>query len=140
MLHSSISVLVIKLWLTHPSVPALLQYLGIAFGIIASADVLRFRSPAFERTYEKYLGLFMVSVFMQSSLARARFQLGGRASADALGDFHSENPREVGRAERPCIALTNDDWTELSRCCRRNKRHNLLPRWRAHLLDVLPTR
>lgn len=61
MLHSSISVLVIQLWLRHPPIPTLLKYLGLAFGIIASADVLRFRSPAFEKTYEKYLGYFMVS-------------------------------------------------------------------------------
>ncbi|KAK4054589.1 Diacylglycerol kinase [Microbotryomycetes sp. JL201] len=59
LLHTSISILVVKLWLSHPDVRSLLRVLCAALGIISAADVLRFNSPAFEVTYEKYLGYFM---------------------------------------------------------------------------------
>lgn len=59
MLHSSISILVSYLWLSHPNVSKCIKGLSIALVIIASADFLRFRSPSFERTYEKVLGLLM---------------------------------------------------------------------------------
>lgn len=37
-----------------------MRYSAIALGVIVSADLLRFQSKAFERTYERYLGYFMV--------------------------------------------------------------------------------
>ncbi|KAM0791225.1 hypothetical protein ACM66B_005706 [Microbotryomycetes sp. NB124-2] len=60
LLHTSISILVVKLWLSHPDVGKLIRVLCVALGIISAADVLRFNSPAFEVTYEKYLGYLMV--------------------------------------------------------------------------------
>ncbi|GAA5945882.1 hypothetical protein JCM1841_006127 [Sporobolomyces salmonicolor] len=59
LLHSSIAILVTALWLSHPPIPALLAYLGLATIVIATADVLRFQSETFERVYESLLGWFM---------------------------------------------------------------------------------
>ncbi|GAA5887045.1 hypothetical protein JCM16303_007115 [Sporobolomyces ruberrimus] len=59
MLHSSISILVTFLWLSHPSVPKLLAIFATVLVIIVTADVLRFNNQAFERTYENALGFFM---------------------------------------------------------------------------------
>ncbi|GAA5915072.1 hypothetical protein JCM5296_000256 [Sporobolomyces johnsonii] len=61
LLHSSIAVLVTALWLSHPSIPALLAYLGLATLVIGTADLLRFQSETFERAYEGLLGWFMVN-------------------------------------------------------------------------------
>jgi hypothetical protein len=45
--------------MSHPEI--LFQIQACAFGtaFIGCADALRFRSPAFERTYERVLGVFM---------------------------------------------------------------------------------
>lgn len=43
----------------------MIRYAAIALGVIVSADLLRFQSPAFERVYERYLGYFMVSCTVQ---------------------------------------------------------------------------
>ncbi|KAK4051071.1 Diacylglycerol kinase [Microbotryomycetes sp. JL221] len=59
LLHTSISIVVVRLWLNHPDVRSLLRVLCGALGIISAADILRFNSPAFEQTYEKYLGYLM---------------------------------------------------------------------------------
>ncbi|GAA5952471.1 hypothetical protein JCM3765_001980 [Sporobolomyces pararoseus] len=59
MLHSSISILVTMLWLSHPPVPKLLAIFGGLTVVIGTADLLRFNSQAFERTYENALGFFM---------------------------------------------------------------------------------
>ncbi|GAA5855957.1 hypothetical protein JCM5353_002585 [Sporobolomyces roseus] len=59
LLHSSISIPVTLLWLAHPNVERLLSvFLGMTV-VIATADLLRFNSGSFERTYERYLGFFM---------------------------------------------------------------------------------
>lgn len=47
-------------WLSHPNVANVIRYAAIALGVIVSADLLRFKFPAFERVYEHYLGYFMV--------------------------------------------------------------------------------
>ncbi|GJN90687.1 hypothetical protein Rhopal_003701-T1 [Rhodotorula paludigena] len=59
LLHSSIAGLVLWLWTSHQDVPSLLKYLGLATLVVGTADVLRFRSAWFERTYEDVLGYFM---------------------------------------------------------------------------------
>jgi diacylglycerol kinase (CTP) len=59
MLHSSISILVTLLWLSHPPIPKLLKIFGSMTLIIACADLLRFNNQQFERQYEKLLGFFM---------------------------------------------------------------------------------
>ncbi|CEQ39688.1 SPOSA6832_01246, partial [Sporobolomyces salmonicolor] len=61
LLHSSIAILVTALWLSHPPIPALLAYLGLATIVIATADVLRFQSETFEKVYESLLGWFMIN-------------------------------------------------------------------------------
>ncbi|GAA6009026.1 hypothetical protein JCM11491_005715 [Sporobolomyces phaffii] len=58
-LHSSISILVTLLWLSHPSVPRLLAIFASLTVIIATADILRFNNENFERVYEDALGFFM---------------------------------------------------------------------------------
>ncbi|GAA5985105.1 hypothetical protein JCM11641_006359 [Rhodosporidiobolus odoratus] len=59
LLHSSISLLVLYLWVNHISVPLILRYLGITTLIIGTADVLRFRSRRVEKAYEGLVGWFM---------------------------------------------------------------------------------
>ncbi|SCV71869.1 BQ2448_4563 [Microbotryum intermedium] len=59
MLHSSISVFTIYLWRTHQDIAALLKWSLVIASIIVVADLIRFKSPAFELTYEKYLGYLM---------------------------------------------------------------------------------
>ncbi|KAM0752624.1 hypothetical protein T439DRAFT_378437 [Meredithblackwellia eburnea MCA 4105] len=59
LLHSSIGILVTRLWLSHPSVPLILNAAAIALAFVTLADVLRFRFPAFEMQYENVLGYFM---------------------------------------------------------------------------------
>lgn len=61
MLHSSISILVTFLWLSHPPIPKLLAVFGGLTVVIGTADLLRFNNQAFERTYENALGFFMAS-------------------------------------------------------------------------------
>jgi diacylglycerol kinase (CTP) len=58
-LHSSISILVAFVYLSHPTVTGLLRVLSIALFIIISADLLRFNSKPFSRVYNALLGLFM---------------------------------------------------------------------------------
>lgn len=60
LLHSSIALVVLYLWLSHPNLLTLLRYLAYATTVIATADVLRFRFAWFERAYEGLLGYFMV--------------------------------------------------------------------------------
>uniref|UniRef100_A0A0K3CNL2 BY PROTMAP: gi/472586383/gb/EMS23911.1/ diacylglycerol kinase [Rhodosporidium toruloides NP11] gi/647397529/emb/CDR40609.1/ RHTO0S05e05446g1_1 [Rhodosporidium toruloides] n=1 Tax=Rhodotorula toruloides TaxID=5286 RepID=A0A0K3CNL2_RHOTO len=59
LLHSSIALVVLYLWLSHPNLLTLLRYLAYATTVIATADVLRFRFAWFERAYEGLLGYFM---------------------------------------------------------------------------------
>ena len=58
-LHSSISILVSFVYLSHPTVTGLLRVLSIALFIIVSADLLRFNLKPFSRAYNALLGLFM---------------------------------------------------------------------------------
>jgi diacylglycerol kinase (CTP) len=60
LLHSSIGVIAIVTWLSHPDVSNLIRYASIALAVIVSADLLRFEVAAFERVYERWLGYFMV--------------------------------------------------------------------------------
>ncbi|GAA5939028.1 diacylglycerol kinase [Sporobolomyces koalae] len=59
LLHSSISILVTYLWLSHPRISTLLKVFGTLTVVIGTADLLRFNSTKFEETYEKALGFFM---------------------------------------------------------------------------------
>ncbi|BGP40313.1 Diacylglycerol kinase [Rhodotorula kratochvilovae] len=59
LLHSSIAGIVLYLWTSHQDVPRLLSVLAVATTVVGTADVLRFRSTWFERTYENALGYFM---------------------------------------------------------------------------------
>ncbi|SCZ88774.1 BZ3500_MvSof-1268-A1-R1_Chr2-1g04629 [Microbotryum saponariae] len=59
LLHSSISVFAVYLWQQHPNVTTLLRWSLLIATIIVVADLIRFKSPAFELTYEKYLGYLM---------------------------------------------------------------------------------
>lgn len=49
----------VGVYLYHPSVPVLVRGFSVALAIIISADLLRFRYPAFEKFYEGVLGYFM---------------------------------------------------------------------------------
>lgn len=59
LLHSSISIIVTWLWLQHPNVPFTIRVAANATFVVVSADLLRFRYPAFEELYERALGYFM---------------------------------------------------------------------------------
>ncbi|GAA5984079.1 hypothetical protein JCM10908_006040 [Rhodotorula pacifica] len=59
LLHSSIAGLVLWLWLSHPNLVTLIRALGATTLVIATADILRFQFPWFERLYENALGYFM---------------------------------------------------------------------------------
>ena len=74
MLHSSISILVTILWLSHPPIPKLLAIFGGLTVVIGTADLLRFNNQAFERTYENALGFFMVKLSFFDSLQRSVFR------------------------------------------------------------------
>lgn len=49
----------VAVYLYHPSVPVLVRGFSVALAIIISADLLRFKYPAFEKFYEGVLGYFM---------------------------------------------------------------------------------
>ncbi|KAL8279997.1 hypothetical protein RQP46_007578 [Phenoliferia psychrophenolica] len=59
LLHSSIAPLVTYIWISHPNVRATIHAMFICLVVVAGADFVRFQSPAFESTYERYLGYFM---------------------------------------------------------------------------------
>ncbi|SGY23200.1 BQ5605_C019g08913 [Microbotryum silenes-dioicae] len=59
LLHSSISIFAVYLWQQHTNVTTLLRWSLLIATIIVVADLIRFKSPAFELTYEKYLGYLM---------------------------------------------------------------------------------
>ncbi|BGP16222.1 Diacylglycerol kinase [Rhodosporidiobolus nylandii] len=59
LLHSSISLLVLLLWVKHVSVPSILRTLGWATLVIGGADLARFQSRRVERVYEGLVGWFM---------------------------------------------------------------------------------
>ncbi|GAA5901202.1 hypothetical protein JCM6882_006142 [Rhodosporidiobolus microsporus] len=59
LLHSSIALIVLALWVNHIPVPLILRTLSWATVVIGGADLLRFQSRRFERAYEGLLGYFM---------------------------------------------------------------------------------
>ncbi|KAJ7594089.1 hypothetical protein C8J56DRAFT_820430 [Mycena floridula] len=58
-LHSSIGFFTIYLYLSQNSPKTVIYVLWTALAVIAPADVLRLRYPAFERVYERFLGPLM---------------------------------------------------------------------------------
>lgn len=56
----------VLMWLAHPRVESVLRGSAIGLAVIVSADLLRFKVPAFERTYERYLGYFMVRLLRET--------------------------------------------------------------------------
>jgi len=58
-LHSSIGFITIYLYVSDQSPKTIVLALCTALAIVVPADILRFRFPAFARTYERYLGFLM---------------------------------------------------------------------------------
>jgi diacylglycerol kinase (CTP) len=58
-LHSSIGFFTLYLYFSESQVDAIVKALWLALCIIVPADVLRFRSQRFARTYERFLGFLM---------------------------------------------------------------------------------
>jgi diacylglycerol kinase (CTP) len=59
LLHSSIGFLTLYLYVSEANVDSIVKALWLALCVILPADLLRFRSSRFERTYERVLGSFM---------------------------------------------------------------------------------
>ncbi|KAF5343593.1 hypothetical protein D9756_011596 [Leucocoprinus leucothites] len=59
LLHSSIGFFTLYLYITESSVAEIVLVLWSSLCIIVPADILRLRSPAFERLYERVLGFLM---------------------------------------------------------------------------------
>jgi len=59
LLHSSIGFITLYGYITNSDVPRVMIFLWSALAIIIPADLLRFRSRQFERTYERALGFLM---------------------------------------------------------------------------------
>ncbi|KAG6837142.1 hypothetical protein H0H93_014047 [Arthromyces matolae] len=59
LLHSSIGFGTLYLYMGSGNVKTVIIILWTALAVIVPADVLRLRSPAFERIYERYLGFLM---------------------------------------------------------------------------------
>lgn len=59
LLHSSICIASAVVYISRPNVTTAITTMSIMLVIVVLADLLRFRSPSFEKFYESYLGLFM---------------------------------------------------------------------------------
>ncbi|KAG6915025.1 hypothetical protein DXG01_013883 [Tephrocybe rancida] len=59
LLHSSIGFGTLYLYMSNGDVKTVVLVLWTALAVIVPADVLRLRSPAFERIYERFLGFLM---------------------------------------------------------------------------------
>ncbi|KAF5384377.1 hypothetical protein D9615_003139 [Tricholomella constricta] len=59
LLHSSIGFFTVYLYVSNGDVKTVIFVLWTALAVIIPADILRLRSPAFERIYERFLGFLM---------------------------------------------------------------------------------
>ncbi|KAH7929269.1 hypothetical protein BV22DRAFT_1003061 [Leucogyrophana mollusca] len=79
-LHSSIGFFTIYLYTSHGSPTRVVVALSTALAVLVPVDVLRLRYPAFERAFEKCVGIFMRDSEKKSSNGVIWYILGANAT------------------------------------------------------------